>query len=70
MGKVLDKMKKWASATGETHPEQMDTLDDDEALEDFGYYLAVKDNPRRVVNVTDEVKELMERDKLRITGRN
>ncbi len=44
---------------GDVHPTQLDTLADDEALEDFDYFLAVKDKPRRVVNVTDEVRKLI-----------
>jgi hypothetical protein len=43
---------------GDTHPSQLEPLGD-EPLEEFDYYLAVKDKPRRVVNATDEVKSLM-----------
>lgn len=44
---------------GDVHPSDLDHLADDESLEGFTYYLAVKDKPRRVVNVTDEVRELL-----------
>lgn len=39
------------------HPTQLEDLD--EPLEDFHYYLAVRDNPRRVVNATEAVRVLL-----------